>query len=1110
MSEPNLLKSLDYSVLQQCMHCGMCLPTCPTYDETKFERSSPRGRIRLMREVADGRLEVTPTFAEEMSYCLGCLACQTACPAGVDYATLLENARGEVERRRVVGGLGRRFMRWITLSVLFRHPRLLRWFGRSLWISQKLGVQRAVRALGIPRLLPRRLRLLEAMTPTVRAPWSNKRIAPSEAPRSTWPSFSETRVGSFGETAPRYRVALLTGCVQDLLYGHINRATADVLLANGCEVVTPPVQFCCGSLHAHNGELELARDLARKNLDLYDLAQLDAVISNAGGCGSHLKKYGELLDDDLAYRERAREWDCKVRDVHEWLVEIGFRAPGAGRPGSLGGETTVTYDASCHLLHGQKVAAQPVALLRVIPGLRLVPLAESDWCCGAAGVYSITQPEQSAKLLARKLDHIAATGATVLASGNPGCLLQLEMGMRRDGRLRGVRACHPVELLAEAYAAETSAPPARCARTLLWCALLVAGPFAAARFAAGEPSNSPTTSPPQSTPAVAWPDAQPLSSVPEWAVDAVFYQIFPERFCNGDPKNDPTPQSLEDPRSVPHTWRTSPWTGDWYARAAWEKSLGGDFYEHGVFNRRYGGDLAGVFEKLDYLADLGVNAIYFNPVFYGRSLHKYDGASMHHIDPCFGPDPTGDLELIGGETSDPATWQWTAADEMFLNLLSEAHRRGVRVIIDGVFNHTGRDFFAFQSLRDQQALSPYRDWYIVARFDDPATPANEFQYKGWSGHNSLPAFADNASGDDLHPGPRQYVMNITRRWMDPDGDGDPADGVDGWRLDVAGDVPVKFWRDWNARVRELNPQAYTVAEVWNDAREFLVGGGFSATMNYHAFAFPVKGFLMDGRLSAHDFGRELELRRLQYPPAMQFALQNLVDSHDTDRLASMIVNCPGEDELYLQAGRFDFDVRSRVSPRHDKSYDVRKPNDRERRIQRLVVLLQMTYLGAPMVYYGDEAGMWGGDDPCDRAPMVWDDLAYEPQTAHPWGRPRQADAVVFDRELFEFYRDAIALRRDHAALRRGSFEPVATDDDAKFFVFRRTLGGKSIYVALHRGDGPRDYAWTLPDPSESLEVLFSTDAPIRVESESTGRRVVLPALSGVVLGVAGPHDAAQP
>jgi glycolate oxidase iron-sulfur subunit len=414
------------------MHCGLCLPTCPTYDETRRERSSPRGRVRLMRDVADGRLDVSATFAGEMSYCLGCLACQTACPAGVDYATLLETAREEVERSGVAGGPRRRFLRWLTLAQMFHRPRLLRAIGRLLWLYERSGLQSTLRRSEIMRLLvPKRAWELDAKAPPVRPPFSHRRIRPRE-----WPERSLRCV------------ALLTGCVQDLVYPHVNRATADVLLANGCEVITPPRQVCCGSLHAHNGELALARDLARRNLDMFDLDELDAIITNSGGCGSHLKKYGELLADDLAYCDRAREWDAKVRDIHEWLVEIGFRVP----PAVDGAPTMkVAYDASCHLLHGQKISTQPLQVLRAIPGLELVELVESDWCCGAAGIYSLTQPEQSAKLLHRKLDHIAATGAAVVATGNPGCLLQLEQGMRADSRF------DPVELLAEAYRGRTLA-----------------------------------------------------------------------------------------------------------------------------------------------------------------------------------------------------------------------------------------------------------------------------------------------------------------------------------------------------------------------------------------------------------------------------------------------------------------------------------------------------------------------------------------------------------------------------------------------------------------------------------------------------------------------------
>ncbi len=226
-------------------------------------------------------------------------------------------------------------------------------------------------------------------------------------------------------------------------------------------------------------------------------------------------------------------------------------------------------------------------------------------------------------------------------------------------------------------------------------------------------------------------------TVPPWAADAVFYQVFPERFCNGDRSNDPTHDSLEAPDRVPKSWKISPWSGDWYARADWETELGQNFFEHGVFDRRYGGDLQGVIEKLDYLSDLGINTIYFNPVFYARSLHKYDGNSFHHVDPYFGPDPPGDLELMAKETSDPKTWKWTAADKLFLELVRKAHAKNIRVIIDGVFNHTGRDFFAFADLRKRQSQSPYRDWYIVQTFDDPATPQNEFRYKGWWGTRNV-------------------------------------------------------------------------------------------------------------------------------------------------------------------------------------------------------------------------------------------------------------------------------------------------------------------------------------------------------------------------------------
>lgn len=427
------LKELDYSVLQQCMHCGMCLPTCPTYDATKLEKHSPRGRIALMRAIADDRLELSRAFGEEMSYCLGCLACETACPAGVDYAHLFEVARADVEKSGVMANPVRSSVRGALLKILFTHPRLLRSVGRMLWLYQASGGQWLFRRLGLTRLLPKTLRELEPMTPAVLPKFSHQLIAPLERPKDT----------------PRYRVGLLTGCVQDLVFADINRDTADVLLANGCEVVTPPVQPCCGSIHGHNGEHEVARSMARRMIDLFDPFEFDAIITNAAGCGSHLKHYGRLLADDSCYAARAREWDRKLKDINEWLVEIGFLVPRGEAPARQ-----VTYHEACHLCHGQKIAKQPREILRAIPGVELVELPESNWCCGSAGVYNITQPETASVLQERKVAKIESTGAPVVATCNPGCHLQLDNGLRKAGSR--VDVTQPVSLLAQAYRAAGS------------------------------------------------------------------------------------------------------------------------------------------------------------------------------------------------------------------------------------------------------------------------------------------------------------------------------------------------------------------------------------------------------------------------------------------------------------------------------------------------------------------------------------------------------------------------------------------------------------------------------------------------------------------------------
>lgn len=427
------LRDLDYSIVQQCMHCGLCLPTCPTYDATKLERNSPRGRIALMRSIADGDLEPSVGFADEMYFCLGCLACMTACPAGVNYAELFERARAEAEDSQVNQSIRRRWMRAFFLRWLFMDQRRLQLLGGVIRLYQALGFQTLLRRSGVLRLLPHRLRELEAMTPMVQPAFSSDLIQPRTVP-----------VG-----APRYRVAMLTGCAQDLIFSDVNRDTVEVLVRNGCEVITPPDQLCCGSLHAHNGEWGLAQGLARKQIDQFPPDQFDAIITNAAGCGSHLKHYATLLKDDPDYRLSARAWDDTVRDIHEWLAEIGVAIPGSPERQP---PQSVTYHEACHLCHGQKITEQPRAVLRSIPNLTLVELPESTWCCGSAGIYNLIQPEMAGQLLNRKVNHIESVGTDVVSTGNPGCLLQILNGVR--GRGMPVRVVHPVTLLAEAYRRE--------------------------------------------------------------------------------------------------------------------------------------------------------------------------------------------------------------------------------------------------------------------------------------------------------------------------------------------------------------------------------------------------------------------------------------------------------------------------------------------------------------------------------------------------------------------------------------------------------------------------------------------------------------------------------
>lgn len=587
------------------------------------------------------------------------------------------------------------------------------------------------------------------------------------------------------------------------------------------------------------------------------------------------------------------------------------------------------------------------------------------------------------------------------------------------------------------------------------------------------------------------------TDVPAWAKKAIWYQIFPERFRNGDRNNDPTLRDLRGswPHDTQTAWQVSSWTGDWYKLQPWEKVNGKGFYYNAQL-RRYGGDLQGVLDKLDYLQKLGVNAIYLNPIFESPSLHKYDATMYHHVDDNFGPDPEGDRKIFARENpADPKSWQWTSADKLFLKLIAEVHRRKMKIIIDGVFNHVGMTFWAFEDVKKNGEKSPYKDWFIIRKFDDPATAENEFDYAGWYGVRELPELREDENG--LVGGPREHVRDIVKRWMDPNGDGDPSDGIDGWRLDVAEMVAIPFWREFRKWVREINPQAYITGEVWWEdwknekmfnAEPWLRGDAFDAVMNYR-FAREVGYFFKAKRrkISATEFVRRLDSLRREYRGDVNHVLMNLMASHDTDRLGSQIVNA-------------DAKYDKQVSPNDDRTYDVRKPNADEIRTQKLIVLLQMTYVGAPMIYYGDEAGMWGADDPDERKPMLWADMKYANEASHPFGAQRPNDKNQFNSDLFQHYAALAAIRGKSNALMLGDMQTVFTDDEKDSFGFMRTFGSDKMLVLVNNSRAEQTFD-LLPVDSMKWKNVFGGVAP---KKSGTMLRFTLRPKSGAIFEASAP------
>lgn len=413
--------------LSQCMHCGFCLPACPTFRQTGLESYSPRGRIGLMKGVANAQLPVDDEFAKNMYACLGCRACETACPAGVPYGSMIETAREVIEDDHKQQG-NSFWLRPLIFSHLFSHPKRLKTVGNLLWMAQAMGLQKLASKTGLTRMMPKAMAEMQQVVETIASPKTRR---------------ERTNLAS-DSTETKLRVGLFTGCVMDMMYYETNQATARVLAKAGCEVIFIEDQACCGALHAHSGEMQGAVELAKRNIAAFEQADVDVLVNNAGGCGAALKEYHHWFADEPEWRERAMAFVSKVRDANELLMEL----PSIRFSHSL--DVRITYQDSCHLAHGQGIRNQPRELLKQIPGVTYVEMADADQCCGSAGIYNLTNFEMSMDILDEKMGNAQQTNAHLIVTSNPGCLLQMKKGIQRAGLQDQMQAVHIMDVLDQA------------------------------------------------------------------------------------------------------------------------------------------------------------------------------------------------------------------------------------------------------------------------------------------------------------------------------------------------------------------------------------------------------------------------------------------------------------------------------------------------------------------------------------------------------------------------------------------------------------------------------------------------------------------------------------
>ncbi len=598
-----------------------------------------------------------------------------------------------------------------------------------------------------------------------------------------------------------------------------------------------------------------------------------------------------------------------------------------------------------------------------------------------------------------------------------------------------------------------------------------------------------------------------FSAAPQWSKEVIWYQIFVERFRNGDSTNDPTPSDMEGgfPDVLPEDWKITPWGHDWYSHESWLDSVEADGFYSKIQTRRYGGDLQGVLDKLDYIESLGVTAIYFNPLNDSPSLHKYDARSYTHIDRNFGPDPQGDVSVMNSEINDdPSTWNWTTADRLFLKVIDECHKKGIRVIMDYSWNHTGRVFWALNDIRKNGKNSRFADWYNIYQYDDPATPDNELKYEGWGGNNPyMPVFRKDIIPPDDKVMPfegnfhseslKQHIFDVTRRWLDPDGNGDPEDGVDGFRLDVAGEIPVGFWRDYRKVVRALNPEAYLIGEIWwlewpdklLDPAVFLEGDQYDAIMNYRWFRI-ARGFFGQAEpiLSPSGFVSEIERINKGIRTENLQAMMNVASTHDSPRLSTSLYNKTMD--------------KYNAKPSDNPDYKINKPDEVTRKEQILLLAHQFTFIGAPQIWNGEEAGMWGADDPDCRKPLVWDDLIYEDERAnYDPATKRTTDVVKADTALLGLYKKLCMIRKENPVLIYGDLNFTLVDDQKMLLAYSRSDENNEIVAIFNRSDSTQEVILPVRYTANYTDIL-SQDAVVHTSTDGTVLLNLQP-LSAIIL-----------